>query len=170
MKRLILFVIALFLMTAPAAADRELALKWGADAAHLYGQVDTALDARRSGRHYTSGPSTRFVQDVVRFAITAERLGMWIDQSEETRDFGCIFRGMAEEADLQLERFEMAASPDEEAEALLRLIALFDDAQSIAVAAVSVAENEDLEMASMTSHTTCRANPLAVEQYFAAQR
>lgn len=130
MKRLML---ALALLIAPAAnASPELAETWGAKASMLYQDTAEMLDTLQAG--YAMSTPTAYEDGLVQFAVTASRLGQWIDQGEGPSDLGCIFRGMAEEAEIQLEALETADDFSTRRDALKRLVVLLDDAQAIAVA------------------------------------
>ena len=89
------------------------------------------------------------------------KLGTWSDTQAGAADFGCIFRGMAEEADKQLFELEIARTPKAKRAALSRLIAMFDDAQSIAAAASHAARRLAKEQggSQVATAPSCAANP-----------
>lgn len=142
-------------MVLPASADADLAEAWGARAAELH--ADT-LALRSSG----TMPAD-YVVALSRFAVTAGRLGHWMEQAGEG-DLGCIFRGMAEEAEIQLYAMEQ---PSERAQAVERLTVLFDDAQFMSAAAASAARRAGTAPAA--SAPTCEADVSAARQYLTEQ-
>ena len=163
MKRLI---IALALLGAPhAAASPELADQFGVKAKGLYQETVELANVLRSGDE--SDLSDVYVSDLSVFAGTALKLGTWSDSQAGASDFGCIFRGMAEEVDVQLAELESAASPVEKSAALSRLIAMFDDAQSIAAAASHAARRYEIEKGGsyVAAAPSCAANPADLEVY-----
>lgn len=123
----------------PAFASPELAEAWGVKASSLYGETVALLDAAKAGE--TPALTDDYVSELERFAVTAHRLGTWNDTVKGAGDFGCIFRGMSEEAELQLSTIETAVAASERAPALKRLVAMFDDAQIISAAAAHAARN-----------------------------
>lgn len=166
MKRVLISLILACSSATAAAASPDLAMKWGADATSLYSESVTHLGQVEQNKAPTE-LSDSFVDRIVRFAIEATRLGKWMDENTDTTDFGCIFRGMAEEADRQLQEIVQSRSPAEQAASLKRIIAMFDDAQTIAVAALEVANTGEASQAP-TAHQ-CLANSVAVDQYFTEQ-
>lgn len=135
MKRLILCLAVLGLPFLSAQASPELAARWGEDASALQTTVKSHIRSVEAGIGGRGEVDQRFSNQVIRFALDAEKLSRWIDQTPETADLGCIFRGMSEEADLQLEKLETASTLGETANALERLEKLFDDAKAISAAA-----------------------------------
>ena len=118
LKRLIV-PIALAALALPAAASPELAESWGARAAALYTESVGYLDTARTGE--APALPDHYLIDLERFSATATRLGTWNDQVSGAKDLGCIFRGMAEEAEVQLTALEAAKSADASETALKRL-------------------------------------------------
>lgn len=132
MKRLI----ASFVLVAlpfSAAASPELARDWGTKASTLYEDTVELLESD------DSIPDS-YETEIGRFALTAGRLGSWIDGSGGPSDLGCIFRGMAEEGETQLLALESADTPDAREDSLTRLATMFSDAEAIAAAAALSAD------------------------------
>ena len=141
-------------MTPVALASPDLAETWGAKAGDLYSSTLVMLDAD-NGNDLTDD----YIVGVERFAVTATRLGTWNDDSHGPADFGCIFRGMAEEAELQLGALETAHSPTDREAALKRLIGMFDDAQAISAAAAHAARYGVALPVTDSAPKMCAANP-----------
>ncbi len=163
MKRLI---IALSISFAPAAnASPELAEQFGVKAGGLYQETVAFANLLRNGGD--AELSDTYIDELAIFAGTALKLGSWSDAQAGASDFGCIFRGMAEEADVQITELESATSSSEKSAALSRLIAMFDDAQSIAAAAAHAARRFENEKGGnhMTAAPSCAANPADLEVY-----
>jgi hypothetical protein len=132
MKRILL---ALMVATAPAAWGETLAKTVEADAARIGQVVETARKAALAKP--TLKPqalSPALVLDLQRFGLNASRLALEIDQGGGPADLGCIFRGMAEETDVQLKAVAAASTGAAQADALKRLSAMLRDANEIAPA------------------------------------
>ncbi|MEO1029665.1 MAG: hypothetical protein AAFX02_11495 [Pseudomonadota bacterium] len=166
MKRLLLSICVLASATPFASASPELAEKWGANATRLYTESVAHLSRIETDRTLIP-PKDAYIDQTLRFAIQASRLGKWMDENTDTRDFGCIFRGMSEEADLQVQSLETAGSATDQVAALKRMIAMFDDAQTIAVAAIDVAQTGAASEGQIPRQ--CRANRATLDQYFTEQ-
>lgn len=163
MKRLIF---ALSIAFAPFAnASPELAEQFGVKARILY------QDSVEIANHLRNGDEQElpdaFVDQLAIFAGTALKLGSWSDAQAGVSDFGCIFRGMAEEADVQIGELETAVSTSDKSAALSRLIAMFDDAQSIAAAAAHASRRFEDEKDGnyIAAAPTCAANPADLEVF-----
>ena len=138
-----------------AVADPALALEWGQRASALHQATSNAIGGEPL--------APQFEDSVARFAVTANRLGSWIDATGGAADLGCIFRGMADEAELQLQQ---VALPEARQPALRRLASLFNDAEAVALAAARAEPTPTLE-AEPTGQ--CPANPHAAYQYLTEQ-
>lgn len=163
MKRLIF---ALSILVAPMAnASPELADQFGVKAQGLY--VETVEVSGVLLNEADAELSEAYIDDLAVFAGTAIKLGQWSDSQAGASDFGCIFRGMAEEADQQLFQLEIARTPNAKREALQRLIAMFDDAQSIAAAASHAARRMEKETGDsfVAAAPSCAANPADLELF-----
>jgi len=138
MKRLFA---CLILGAAPLSANAspELTETWGARAALLYEDTTALLSLARAGKE--APLDAAYIDETITFASTAMQLGSWIDTTDSAKDFGCIFRGMAEEADVQLTEVEEAVTKADRVAALSRLTVMFDDAQTIAAAAAHAARS-----------------------------
>ena len=157
MPRPLGFALCLVFAVPTATADEaELARDWGAKAGQLYQETVAGL--------HGEDLSNRFEDDLARFAVTADRLGSWVDESSRSHDLGCIFRGMADEAELQMSLLEQ---PGRRGEALHRLATLFNDAENIGLAA-TYAEPETVPGAG-AADMSCPANPEAALQYLTEQ-
>ena len=115
-----------------AAASPETAENWGVQASDLYNTVQELLEQQNVNNF--SGLSPDFEDKMIRFASTASQLAIWTDETQASPDLGCIYRGMAEEAEVQLLALEAAGSFAEMETALKRIASMTDDAQAIAVA------------------------------------
>lgn len=163
MKRLL---VTLSLVIAPLAhASPELAEQFGVKAGGLYQETVAFADQMRMGGN--ADLSEAYVEELAIFAGTALKLGSWSDAHAGASDFGCIFRGMAEEADVQLTELEEATSTSQKSAALSRLIAMFDDAQSIAAAAAHAARRAETEKGGnrIAAAPSCAANPADLQVY-----
>lgn len=155
-------VVALALISAApvAAASPELAEAWGVKASKLYSDTVELLDAAKRGDAPALTPE--YVSDLERFSLTATRLGSWNDTAKGAADFGCIFRGMAQETELQLIEIEDAEDAGERAPALQRLVRMLDDAQMIASAAAYSARHGKSAQTDQGPRA-CPANPAMIE-------
>ena len=163
MRRLI---IAFSLAIAPLAhASPELADQFGVKASGLYADTVSLANQMKTGAE--AELSEAYIDELSVFAGTALKLGSWSDAQAGAADFGCIFRGMAEEADVQLIELEEAASSAQKSAALSRLIAMFDDAQSIAAAASHAARRFEKEKGGnrVAAAPSCAANPADLQIY-----
>lgn len=157
MKRLAVIIALLSYCAQPAAASPELAEAWGEKAGELY---QTAL-ALRDGAGETAG----FEAEIARFSVTASRLAGWIDHEGGPADLGCIFRGMAAEAESQLEALDAGKT----AVALERLTLMFSDAELVSAAAIQAVSRETQHVGAGAGVETCRTRPMARRQYFTEQ-
>jgi hypothetical protein len=74
------------------------------------------------------------ISDLQRFGLAASRLSVEIDQRGGPTDLRCIFRGMAEETNLQLKATSTASTGTAQSQALSRLSHTLKDAVEIAPA------------------------------------
>ncbi len=162
MKRILLCLCA-FILPLSAAASPELAEEWGVKAGALYSQSVELMEIL--SRDGDISLKSQYITDLERFALTASKLGSWNDARTGARDLGCIFRGMAEEAELQLDALENPTSDAGQAAALRRLITMFDDAQTIAAAAAAAARAGITETPANASAHSCPANRAFLEQF-----
>ena len=163
MKRLIF---DLSMAIAPMAnASPELAEQFGVKAQGLY--IETVEVSGVLLNDTSAELSDDYINELAVFAGTALKLGQWSDSQAGASDFGCIFRGMAEEADKQLFELEIARTPAAKRDALKRLIAMFDDAQSIAAAASHAARRMEKETGDsfVAAAPSCAANPADLELF-----
>lgn len=156
MKPLCLALCVAFAVPAALADEADLAREWGAKAGFLYEDTAAGLQSGALPPHYED--------DLMRFAVTADRLGTWIDATGRPHDLGCIFRGMADEAELQLDQLQ---EPTAREGALRRLATLFNDAENIGLAA-SYAQ-PGAEGPEVGAPMSCPANPGAALQYLTEQ-
>ena len=158
LKRLCLSAAICGLAISPlASADADLARDWSAAAGQLYGETVDLLEAEAI--------PVRFENDVARFSLSATRLARWVEAEGGPQDLSCIFRGMAEEAEVQLATLDTNTRPHS---ALMRLAVLFHDAEGIALAAITATEHEN-GAALPAEAKSCAANPDAVRQYLTEQ-
>lgn len=158
MKRFFILVAlpALFSLS-PAAASPDLARSWSQHAGVLYGETVNLLE--------TDEVPADYQREVARFSVGAARLAKWVDAEGGPADFACIFRGMAEEADVQLRALKGKTRPDAP---LMRLAVLFHDAEGLALAALSATERGETAP-SPAGTASCSADPRAVRQYLTEQ-
>lgn len=145
-----------FMFTGVANASPETAEDWGARAGVLYGMTTKFLNTSTYASN--SQLEVDYLEGLTQFAIIAGRLAVWVDTSGGAKDFGCIYRGMAEEAELQLETLETVSTQEDAAAALTRIATMLDDAQSIAVASAHAARTGTSSLES--SHCPASAIPL----------
>ncbi|WP_300379266.1 hypothetical protein [Henriciella sp.] len=153
MKRMLLALAAAALPFS-AAASPELATQWGVKASDL--REDTASLISVIEASGTVNVPSDFETEIARFSMTASRLGSWIDGNGGPSDLGCIFRGMAEEGEVQLDALDTADSARETHTSLKRLAAMFSDAETIAVAAAQSAGQDG--PAAEAGATSCAAS------------
>lgn len=157
MKRLCL-ALAIVALPLSAAASPELAGDWGVKASGLYQDTVTLIaDVDRSG---TADIPHEFEVEIGRFAVTATNLGHWVDGNDGPSDLGCIFRGMAEEGEVQLTALYEAEDPAQTRKSLIRLAAMFSDAEIIAAAAMHASDHDGPALAAGTE-VSCPANTAA---------
>lgn len=149
--------IVLGALALPAAADEALAGDWGREAGHLYQVTVASLQG--------APLPDDFDDDLVRFSVNSGRLGDWIDTRGGPQDLGCIFRGMSEEAELQLTILE---AETDDAPALRRLATLFYDAEAIALAAIS-SQTDPSGYNQLQHSLSCPADPEIARQYLTEQ-
>lgn len=149
MKRLA--IVFMCLVVAPmASASSDLAQSWAAKAGDLYLQTTAQMQAN------TAPLSDDYVTELERFAYTASQLAVWNDKDGGAKDLGCIFRGIAEDVEVQLDLLIQAPTAREQQNALKRLTALLDDAQQIGPAAAAAAERGS---SNAEAPAACPANP-----------
>lgn len=136
MKR-ILAALAALALPFSASASPELASDWGIKASDLREETAGLIKSLDTGGK-ADIPSA-FEIEIERFAYAATRLGHWIDGNDGPSDLGCIFRGMAEEGVVQLDALSDAGTARAKRDSLVRLAAMFSDAEVIAVAAAQSA-------------------------------
>ncbi|MDP3495955.1 MAG: hypothetical protein Q8R82_22825 [Hyphomonadaceae bacterium] len=151
MKHLLACLAVAIFMAMPAQAD-GLPEQVRAEASRLLAQVNAAETAAKRRVGLKPAPlSSTLVGDLQRFAMTASRLSMEIDQRGGPADLRCIFRGMAEETDVQLEVVSSATTGTAQAAALSRLSHMLRDAVEIAPAIGSGAAAQTKAAANLKS-------------------
>lgn len=141
-----------------AQANTDLARQWGVEASRLSEETAQAIYALDMGE--TPEISEHFALEVYRFGRTSSDLAAWIDSSSGPQDLGCIFRGMALESETQLGALETERDTLEQRASLVRLSAMFADAEIIAIAAQRRAPT--VGRVATTLKQTCAADPKAV--------
>ena len=160
LKRLILSLAAIALSSAaPAFASPETAEDWGAQASALYKTTADLLSTSQA--NISKDAEAEYIDGLANFSVVAGRLAVWVDTSGGAKDFGCIYRGMAEEAELQIEALETAETQAEAKTALTRIATMLDDAQIIAVASAHAARNGT--NTAPTGH--CPASAVSLDKY-----
>jgi len=134
MKRLLACLAIALFAALPARAD-TLPGQARAEAARLLVQVNTAQAAAKAKAGLKPAPlEPAMISDLQRFGLAASRLSVEIDQRGGPVDLRCIFRGMAEETDVQLKAASAAATGAAQSQALGRLSHMLKDAVEIAPA------------------------------------
>ncbi|MEM6665987.1 MAG: hypothetical protein AAF638_06245, partial [Pseudomonadota bacterium] len=141
----------------PAAASPDLAAEWGHAATGLYADTVHAIEG--------GDLPANFEDSLTRFSVNAARLGSWIDKSGGPVDLGCIFRGMSEEAEIQL--YAITSQSTRET-ALRRLATLFYDAETISLAAIHAGGSAH-ETRKVGGPPTCVGSPALTLQYLTEQ-
>ncbi|MEO0465941.1 MAG: hypothetical protein AAF216_05325 [Pseudomonadota bacterium] len=158
LKRLTVAIAAIF-FAGSAQASPDLAQEWGYAASDLYVHTVHAIEG--------GDLPADFEDSLIRFAVNASRLGSWIEKSGGPADLGCIFRGMSEEAEIQLDAFTL---DETRTPALRRLATLFYDAESVALAAVYAGARQDNpSMRRSATPISCVGSPNAALQYLTEQ-
>lgn len=134
MKRLALA--ALLLLAAPAAVAETLAGSVQAEASRIRADVDSARSRANLLPALKPKPlAPQLTTDLQRFGLLAANFSAEIDRSGGPVDLRCIFRGMAQETDVQLKAAADARTGAAQADALDRLSHMLRDAAEIAPAA-----------------------------------
>lgn len=134
MKRLALSLALALLLALPASAH-TLASQVQAEASRLLLQVKSAESAAKAKPSAPPTPlAPALVTDLQRFGLATSRLSIEIDQRGGPADLRCILRGMAAEADAQLQAASSAATGASQAKALSRINHMLSDAALIAPA------------------------------------
>lgn len=154
---LLVSFVSLFFGADRSDASPALAEDWGVEAAALY---DATLQA------VEDGVTERYMVRVARFGQTAARLADWVDTGGGSAEFVCIFRGFAEEADVQITVLD--AGGTDKRHAMRRLIAMFSDAEIVAAAAVH-AMDRGPDADPDTRPAVCPASPAITRQYLTEQ-
>ena len=142
-----------------ANATPEAAEDWGARAGSLY-TITAQLLSSADTAHNTD-LEAEYIEGLTQFSTIAGRLTVWVDTTGGASDFGCIYRGMAEEAETQLIALETAHTTADAKAALTRIATLLDDAQSIAVTSAHAVRTGTTT--ATTSH--CPASALPLDSY-----
>jgi hypothetical protein len=122
-------------LVAPFACAETLAEAVRADALRLQPQIEAAQ--RHAAQRALLLPAplrSDLVSGLQIFGLNAARLAADLDSSGGASDLRCIFRGMAEETDVQLNAIASAKTGAQQAEALRRLSGMLRDATEIAPA------------------------------------
>ncbi len=134
MKRFAFSLSLLVIGTTAAFAD-TLPQQVKSEAARLLVQVDAAKTAAASRPALAPRPlAPALVGDLQRFGMTASRLSLEIQMRGGPPDLRCIFRGMVEETDKQLNAASKATTGSQQAAALSRISHMLKDAVEIAPA------------------------------------
>lgn len=132
--KLVPALILSLLLAAPAWGE-DLARTVQSEAARLRNDVDAAKSrAMKLPALKPKALEPALVLDLQRFGLSASRLSVEIDTRGGPTDLRCIFRGMAEETDVQLKAAASAPSGAKQADALDRLSHMLRDAAEIAPA------------------------------------
>ncbi|MEO0816873.1 MAG: hypothetical protein AAFX86_06140 [Pseudomonadota bacterium] len=157
MLKPILLVCAIYFCPLTASAEAELSTEWSRTAANLSEDVTSALEGE---------PMDISVEhEIARFASTAERLSRDMSSIEGAEDLVCIFRGIAEDADLQLRMLHM---PGKRQASLRRLATLLHDAERIGLAAAHL-EARGHTRSEISTPMSCEADPEKAYQYLTEQ-
>lgn len=135
---LIAFIGAFVLPALAAPAD---ARDWGTLAVDLRDMAEgfqAEADAHSALEAAAPPPALR--SGLQRFGVSSSRLSKEMTGYDGAKDLVCIFRGMAEETDLQLKALMKAETGADQSEALTRLVMMLDDAAHVGEAAARVME------------------------------
>ena len=131
MKRLIAPFVLMVCAALPASAE-TLPEQIRSEASRLLVQVNAAQAAATAKAGLKpAGLAPALTGDLQRFGLAASRLSLEIDQRGGPVDLRCIFRGMAEETDVQLKLASSATTGTAQAAALSRLLHMLKDAVQI---------------------------------------
>lgn len=134
MKRLLAPLAIALCPVLPACAD-TLPEQVRAEAARLLVQVNTAQAAAKAKAGLKPAAlAPEMVGDLQRFGLAASSLSVEVAQRGGPTDLRCIFRGMAEETDVQLKAASAAPTGTAQSQALSRLSRMLKDAVEIAPA------------------------------------
>ena len=162
---LTLLSLASTLLSFRAYATPETAEDWGLKAGQLYTETVALIGTLHAGK--STDLETEYVNGLAGFSVIAGRLAIWADTYGGASDFGCIYRGMAEEGERQLEALETASSSQDALSALERISTMLDDAQAIAAASAHAARTGDSSNGASAGH--CPANITELNQYLTEQ-
>ncbi|MEL6955361.1 MAG: hypothetical protein AAFO88_01840 [Pseudomonadota bacterium] len=154
MMKSVLAALALALAGPLAHADQDLAREWSRTAAQLSGEVQEALSGEPLG--------AQIEDELAKFSVTAARLA----HQSEAEDLACIFRGMAEDTEVQLDRLSQS---DERLSALRRLATLLHDAEAIGLAASLKLPNNQTGTSGARVAPACSADAHGTVQYLTEQ-
>lgn len=155
MKRFLIALSLAVCVSFPAVASPNLVSEWGTKASDLHTSTAQYLTAIDHGQSITIDDT--YLSDIGRFATTAGHLGGWINATKGPKDLGCIFRGMAEEGEVQLDALDLADTRKSQRTALLRLVTMFADAEM--VASISTHQAPLATHAKLSAATqSCRVN------------
>ncbi|MEM6625527.1 MAG: hypothetical protein AAF719_02385 [Pseudomonadota bacterium] len=160
---------AMCALSAPAFANADRAAQLGLDA--------SALKLELTGLQ--SAAETANVLDAVQlddalshrlqlFGASASRLSIDAEAHGVADDFACIFRGMAEETDVQMRALKSADASGDQKTPIARLVKMMDDAEIVGAAAAHAFARDGSKSLSDRSAKTCPANP-AQTQYLTLQ-
>ncbi len=100
-----------------------------------------------------------FISGLQRFGVLSSQIAADIDAKDGPKDLGCIYRGMAEETDVQLQALSASHTGADQAAALERLISMLDDAMMVSEAAARALSSETPDEGSITVGS-CSASPV----------
>lgn len=150
---------ALLLASTPAWAE-TLPQAIRADALRLAPQVETARQSAAARSALPARPlPVELVSGLQQFGFNTARLSLEIDGRKGPADLRCIFRGMAEETDVQLRAAGSAATGADQAGALTRISHMLRDAAAVAPAASLPSSNANAAGASaQAAFGQCKAD------------
>ena len=115
-----------------AAASTHLTEQWGERATNLHDQTMSLLYEIDAG--LVPNLSDDYLIEIERFALTADRLGNWVQASGKSAEYVCLFRHLSQTGISQLDILDAGASQLETQRALTELALMFAHAERLASA------------------------------------
>lgn len=154
-----LIVCLIHLCPGIAQAEETVSKEWSRKAVDLNREIQAVLEG--------STLSEAVEDELLRFAVTADRLSAEMTGLDGAEDLTCIFRGISEDTEHQVRLLHM---PGERQSALRRLATLLHDAERIGLAASLIQERGEASAPnSGSTPPQCEADPESSFQYLIEQ-
>ena len=159
MIRFFFFLSILWATTPSMFAAPQDARDWAALAEDLF--LETETEKAEAETRYDAAPLSPALRvGLQRFGVMSSHLSRDMASYGGATDLACIFRGMAEETDLQLKTLANAETSAARSDALTRLSFMLDDAIHVGEAAARMMEtNVPRTDAEEISPGACKAAP-----------